>query len=180
MFNFINLHLNKLSNSTCVLDKIIHRMETVRAVFVFAGRSSEFSRSNLYIHGYVFRRFRSRSISLSIVRQGCQKNTHKNVYSLVTSLYAVYANYSGLLFQTERPSSEFYLTNDDGASQWKRQSNEIETSRGCIVCLGRKYLFLVRPTKHAFNIFLKSQKKDSSRHKKSIIFIFNYILNAYF
>jgi len=28
----------------------------VRALFMFAGRSSEFSRSNLYVYGYVFRR----------------------------------------------------------------------------------------------------------------------------
>lgn len=42
-------------------------MKIIRALFVFAGRSDEFSRSNLYVHGYVFS-FWSRVISFFVAR----------------------------------------------------------------------------------------------------------------
>lgn len=150
--------------------------QIVRAMFVFAGRSSEFSRSNLYVHGYVFRRaFEAARSAFPLWDKGVRKTGIKMFTRSCVPLCTLCKRYSGLLFQTERPSSEFYLTNDDGASRWKRQWNEIE--RGCIVCLGGKYLLLVRPTRVQYISEVSKKIPADTRNQRSLYFKCIFLIN---
>lgn len=120
----------------------------VRVLFIFADRSSEFLRSNLYVHRYVFSqtKFRSSTISFSVTRvlekqsKTFTRSWCPYVQSMQTPFLVCYFKLSGraqILFNKWWRSIPM-----ETLVEWNRNFEKMH--------------LLVRSIKHAFSIFLKS------------------------